>query len=347
MQLHSILRVLILLLLLCNINCYGGVGKVTEEKGSSEIVRNKSKIDAKMNTGIESMDNVQTANGIVGITFEDDTKVRVTEHSKLIIDDFVYDPKSKGAGKLAMRVALGTVRYASGSIAKENNKNVDIKTPTATIAVRGTAFTMTVDEVGQSMIILLPNLDGTVGEIEVKTMAGNVILNQAFQATLATNSEIKPLKPVLLSLNESAIDNMLIVKPPKEILNKIIEESAKNGDALMFTDLDKNLLDVKIFVDTLKFDELNVNMLDVDYLTNALDNLVLNAFQVGYSPITQLYIFDKGPNWQIERHVKQDSVILINKEKGYDITLIQDGTLLNIRNQESVSNKITIKQSSK
>ena len=342
---HLILRVLTLLLLLFSINCYGGVGKVTEEKGSSEIIRNKSKIDAKINTGIESMDNVQTANGVIGITFEDDTKVRVTEHSKLIIDDFVYDPKSKGAGKLAMRVALGTVRYASGSIAKENNKNVDIKTPTATIAVRGTAFTMTVDEVGQSMIILLPNVDGSVGEIEVKTSAGNVILNQAFQATLATNSEIKPLKPILLSLNESAIDNMLIVKPPKEILTRVMEESAKSGDALFFNDLDKNLLDVKIFVDSLKFDELNVNMLDVDYLTNALDNLVLNAFQVGYSSITQLYVFDKSDVWQIERHVNQNAVMRISKEKGYDITLIQDGTVLNIKNKDDATNKIYIKQS--
>ena len=162
------LRVIILLLLSFSINCFASIGKITEEKGSSEIVRNKSRLDAKLNVGIESMDNVLTANGIVGITFEDETKVRVTQHSKLIIDDFVYDPKSKGAGKLAMKVALGTVRYASGSIAKENNKNVDIKTPTATVAVRGTAFSMTVDEVGSSTIVLLPNQDGSVGEIEVK-----------------------------------------------------------------------------------------------------------------------------------------------------------------------------------
>ena len=87
------LRVIILLLLSFSINCFAAIGKITEEKGSSEIVRNKSKLDAKLNVGIESMDNVQTANGVVGITFEDETKVRVTQHSKLVIDDFVYDPK--------------------------------------------------------------------------------------------------------------------------------------------------------------------------------------------------------------------------------------------------------------
>ena len=214
-------QVIILLLLSFSINCFASIGKITEEKGSSEIVRNKSKLDAKLNVGIESMDNVQTANGIVGITFEDETKVRVTQHSKLIIDDFVYDPKSKGAGKLAMKVALGTVRYASGSIAKENNKNVDIKTPTATVAVRGTAFSMTVDEVGSSTIVLLPNQDGTVGEIEVRTAMGSVVLNRAFQATVASMAEVKPLRPVILNLTESLIDNMMIVKPPKEILKAI------------------------------------------------------------------------------------------------------------------------------
>jgi len=341
------LQVLAPLLLLFSINCYGAIGKVTEEKGNAEIVRQKSKVEAKINSGVESNDTVQTVNGVVGITFEDDTKVRVTEHSKLVIDDFVYDPKSKGAGKLAMKVALGTVRYASGSIAKDNAKNVAINTPTATIAVRGTAFTMTVDEIGQSMIILLPNLDGTVGEIEVRTAMGSVVLNQAFQATMTTNSEIKPLKPALLNLSESAIDNMLIVKPPKEILKQVMEENAKAFDPLAYTELDRNALDIKVFVDALKYDELNINELDTNYLTNALDTLIMNAFQVGYNALTQLYVFDRSSYWQIDRHVRQDFTMLINKDRGYDITLIQDGTTLLIKNMDNTNNKTIIKQGSK
>jgi hypothetical protein len=338
------LQVLALLLLSFSINCYGGIGKVTEEKGNAEIVRQKSKLGAKINSGIESNDIVQTVNGVVGITFEDDTKVRVTEHSKLVIDDFVYDPKSKGAGKLAMKVALGTVRYASGSIAKDNVKNVAINTPTATIAVRGTAFTMTVDEIGQSLIVLLPNVDGSVGEIEVRTSMGSVVLNQAFQATVTTGAEIKPLKPTLLNLSESAIDNMLIVKPPKEILKQMIEENSKTFDALAFNELDRNALDIKVFVDSLKYDELNINELDTNYLTNALDTLTMNAFQVGYNALTQLYVFDRNSYWQLSRHVRQDFTMLINKDRGYDITLTQDGTILSIKNTDNTTNKTIIKQ---
>ena len=122
----------------------------------------------------------------------------VSPHSSLVIDEFIYDPNSRSGSKLVMNVALGTVRYASGNIAKLNRQNVDIRTPTARIGVRGTAFSMTVDEIGKSLVILLPNADGTVGEIEVESGAGIVILRQAFQATTVGVSEAKPSKPVIL-----------------------------------------------------------------------------------------------------------------------------------------------------
>jgi hypothetical protein len=341
------LPALILSLILLSTNVEAGIGKVTEGKGKAEIVRQKDRMDASLNSGVNSMDTVQTGNGVVGITFVDDTKVRVTEHSRLVIDDFVYDPKSKGAGKLAMKVALGTVRYASGAVAKDNSKNVDIKTPTATIAVRGTAFTMTVDEIGKSMVVLLPNVDGSVGEIEVMTSVGSVILNQAFQATVVSSSEVKPMAPVILNLNESSINNMMIVSPPKEVLKKIREEIAEKSDPLAFLELDRNDLDVKVWQDELAFNELNIDALNTNYLTNELDTLIMNAFRVGYSPVTQLYVIDKGESWQLDRHVKQSATILINKERGYDITLIQDGIVLMILNQDNSTNKTTIIQKSK
>lgn len=294
------------------------------------------------------MDTVQTGAGVVGIAFDDNTKVRVTENSKLVIDDFVYDPKNKSAGKLALKVAVGTVRYASGNIAHENSKNVAINTPTATVAVRGTAFSMTVDEVGQSLIILLPNKDGTVGMIDVMTAMGTVTLNQAFQATMTTSSEVKPMKPVLLSLNESMIDNMLIVKPPKEILQKLQEEINNSGSALDFNALDQNALNVVVFKDAWAgYDELNINDLDISYLTNALDNMMTASFQVGYSSITQTYVFDKNTYWQVTRNTSQKATLLIAKDRGYNMTIIQDGATIQMQNQDQTTNTVYIKQVTK
>lgn len=294
------------------------------------------------------MDTVKTGNGVVGITFEDNTKVRVTENSKLVIDDFVYDPKSKGAGKLAMKVAMGTVRYASGNIAHENNKNVAINTPTATVAVRGTAFTMTVDEVGQSLIILLPNKDGTVGAIEVSTSMGTVMLNKAFQATFTTSSEVKPAKPAILNLSESAIDNMLIVKPPKEIIKQLQEQTNSSGSALDFNGLEQNALDMVVFKDTWAgYNELDINALDIDLLTNALDNMLLAAFTVGYNAMTQVYVFDKGTYWQVQRSVGQNAVMKLSKDRGYDITLIQNNTVVQMQTADQTTNSVYIKQVTK
>lgn len=294
------------------------------------------------------MDVVQTGNGVVGINFEDNTKVRVTENSKLVIDDFVYDPNKKGAGKLALKVASGTVRYASGSIAHDNSKNVAVSTPTATIAVRGTAFTMTVDEIGQSLIILLPNKDGSVGVIDVSTAMGTVTLNQAFQATLTTSAEVKPAKPVLLALNESMIDNMLIVKPPKEIIRQQQEQINNSGSALVFTGLDQNALNVPVWKDAWAgFNELGINELDISYLNNALDNILMSNFQVGYNGLTQVYIFDKNTYWQVTRSVSQKATILINKDRGYAVTLIQDGSTVQLQNQDQTTNNIFIKQVAK
>ena len=342
------LRAILLLSTLLSINCWASIGAVSELKGNASITRDKSSIDVKQKTSVNSMDIVQTGAGVVGIDFDDDTKVRVTENSKLIIDDFVYDTQKKGTGKLALKIAMGTVRYASGNIAHENNKNVAVNTPTATIAVRGTAFTMTVDEIGQSLIVLLPNKDGSVGEIEVSTAMGSVVLNQAFQATMTSSGEVKPLKPVLLLLNESMIDNMLIVKPPKEIIRKQQEEANKSGAALVFTGLDQNALNIPVFKDPWAgFNELSMNDLDIAYLTNALDNVMLANFQVGYNAITQTYIFDKNTYWQITRNSIERATVLINKDRGYNVILNQDGTVVQLQNQDMTTNNIFIKQVNK
>jgi hypothetical protein len=259
------------------------VGSITEQSGTTaEIVRNKNKLIANKGTGVEMNDAVTTAKTKLGITFQDNTRVQVNEQSRLVIDDFVYDPKNSDAGKLGMKVALGTVRYASGQIAKNNPQKVAIKTPTATIAVRGTDFTMTVDEVGKSLIILLPSCppnfkredECIVGEIEVSTDIGAVILNQAFQATVVNSASQLPSDPKLIDINENSINNNLIISPPTAVANDMRSvrqaETNDNGlskDFLEYRELTKNQLEDNL----LKEVNMDTVALDRDYLDNMLD----------------------------------------------------------------------------
>ena len=87
------------------------IGSVTELNGIGRIVRDKP-YDAALSFDIESYDNVETSNGRIGITFLNDTRVRLTEHSQLVIDEFIYDPSAPSTSKLVMNIAAGTVRYA-------------------------------------------------------------------------------------------------------------------------------------------------------------------------------------------------------------------------------------------
>ncbi len=202
-------------------NVYGAVGKLTEVTGPTQVSRASTKLDGKVDVGIEIDDTIETLKSRVGITFEDGTRVQCTEFSKLVIDTFVYDPSS-GKGKLAMKATMGTVRYASGLIAKNNKEEVKVKTPTASISVRGTDFSMTVDELGRSLVILLPSQPqfgpSVVGQITVSNGLGTVVLTKAYQATFIASSSVVPSSPVILNFDdESKVNNMLLIDTPKNV----------------------------------------------------------------------------------------------------------------------------------
>jgi hypothetical protein len=73
----------------------------------------------------------------------------------------------------------------------------------------------------------------------------------------------------------------------------------------------------------------------------------MNTFKVGFNAATQVYVIDKGDKWQIDRQITQAATILINKERGYEIILIQDRSTVTVKNQDDVTNRIYIKQVSK
>ena len=79
------------LLLLFSFNVYADIGSVIDVKGTNcNIERNKQKISGDKGALIESMDTYITGGCVANITFKDYTKVKVSENSRLLIDDFVF-----------------------------------------------------------------------------------------------------------------------------------------------------------------------------------------------------------------------------------------------------------------
>lgn len=240
------MKYLFVILCLLTSTSWAQIGTVSENKGSGcQIVRGKQNLSGTKGSSVESMDTYVTTNCSSKITFKDDTKVNITENSRLLIDDFVFDAKKSDSGKLALKVAMGTVRYASGQIAKTNSQNVDIKTPTATIAVRGTDFNMTVDEAGQSLVILVPSCKDEkdvkkyeleenkckVGAISVTTLAGTVQLDKAFEATYVMSVSQPPTPPTVINTVEGKIGNNLIISKPQEVV-RAMRDAGKSKQEL-------------------------------------------------------------------------------------------------------------------
>lgn len=221
----QVTKLLAFLLLIASTPVYANIGSITEARGAGTIKRAAATTPAARGSSIRKNDTVSTnSQGRFKIVFADNTNVNITENSRLVIDDFVYDGNNRSSGRIGLRVALGTTRYTSGNIAKGNPRGVGVRTPTATIAVRGTDFVMSVDEAGRSTVVLVPecyddkditkiNFECPAGEIDVITAAGVVTLSQPFQATLVENGYSPPAPPVIINPAMKGMDNSIQVAP--------------------------------------------------------------------------------------------------------------------------------------
>jgi len=335
------------------------IGTVTELDGDGQILRDKNAIGGSVGTGIEQMDEAVTNKGKMRIDFVDDTRLDVVDHSRVVIDEFIYDPAT-GTGKLDMRATLGAVRYASGQIAKNSRQQVRLRTPTATISVRGTDFSMIINEIGESYVTLLPSceydgvgnaLNCITGEILVENDAGFVIMNKPFQMTRVKTLWQKPTKPIIVDLTEPQITGMLIVRrtdPIDEAVEKDVLEKRKtdilNFDFLEFDELEKDEL-----VDSIKdiwvteldkgadyyLRELLLNM--IDELNKALMALFKDqlekeneAFfaekQLGYDEETGFFLDYEDPMWHVKRQdVSTENTLdlRLNGNYGYKLNVEQ------------------------
>ena len=340
------------------------IGDISELNGSAQIVRDKP-YEADLKFAIQSNDEAITRDGRMAITFLDDSKVKLTEHSKLVINEYIYDP-DPSKSKMALTFGLGTARFISSNLNKINKRNIKLSTPTADIAIRGTDFTATVDELGRSLIILLPDPFGlSSGEIEVVTAMGTVLLNKPYQATTVSVYESAPSKPVILDLTLDMIDNMLIVTPPEKEKLSTEESTATQSDSVLdFNDLDIDYLAEDFLEgDDLEFTELDINYLDVNYLEdllNVLDALAIaeeedqlvqatstqiSGTSLGRDPETQITTIIAGEVISLRRQVNESVRVDLDSGNSYTVIFIQDGVSNVIKINGGGESVITITQS--
>jgi hypothetical protein len=342
------------------------IGEISELRGIGEITRQNTSdsLVAELESDIYSFDDVRTGNGRMAIQFLDSSILKLTEHSKVVIDNYIYDPDPSKT-KLALNMASGTARFITGKLGGINKNNIRIRTPSASIAIRGTDFTTTVDELGRSLIILLPNPDGTSsGEIAVETWSGTEILNEPFQATMVSTFESRPTKAVVLgNITLGLIDNMLIINKPPAIVQAVEEQSGEVKTELdkdFFEDapdLDKDFLEVEEEISRLDIDLLSFDFL-VDLLAiveagskkkntsgGELEGVELTGIIPRYDPTYQTYTFVDGAYLYLVHQGTNTFDIALDKYAAAYLNIDTAGIVMEIEVNGAGDNTIIIFQS--
>ena len=148
------------------------------------------------------------ADGSVGVLLADETTFSLGESGSIVMDELIYDPALE-TGAATINLVKGVFTFVSGQISKTGTEAMVVKTPVATIGIRGTSGGIEVEPPapggpapGQpgapepSMtVVLTPDPDGSVGEMAISNGGGTQVLNQPFQGTSVASFNAAPQAP--------------------------------------------------------------------------------------------------------------------------------------------------------
>lgn len=142
--------------------------------------------------------------GGLQILLLDGTALSMGPNSSVVIDEFVFNP-AEGTGKLAASIASGTLRVISGRLGRQENEPIVIKTPVATVGVRGTISIFANTPQGWLIALLGVGPDNSINRpgsyLVVQTSTGLQLLRMGWGCTIAPASAVcnaRPLTPELL-----------------------------------------------------------------------------------------------------------------------------------------------------
>jgi hypothetical protein len=122
-----------------------GAGRIKTVSGSAFIVRDRALIPAQPGQVVYEADAIRTgADGSVGVTLTDDTRLALGPSSEMRLERFVYAPGTGSFG-LVVNFVRGVTAYVSGRMAKLAPDAIRLETPAAIVGVRGTTLGIRVE----------------------------------------------------------------------------------------------------------------------------------------------------------------------------------------------------------
>jgi hypothetical protein len=148
------------------------IGTVAECRGEVFIITpGGHKLPLQFGTPIPLNAHVTTGSDAhFKVILLDETVFTLGPSSDMVLDEFVYDPKTS-AGKITASLATGTFRFVTGKVAHRDTDNMKLKVPVGSLGFRGTDVETEVSPDGSGSVKLF---SGQVEINEYKT--GNLLV---------------------------------------------------------------------------------------------------------------------------------------------------------------------------
>ena len=120
-------------------------GRIKTVSGSAFIVRQNETIPARAGEEVFASDALRTAaDGTVGVTLKDDTRISLGPSSEVRLERYVFAPGEGGLG-MVLNFVRGVAVYVSGRMAKLAPDSIRLEAPSAIVGVRGTTVAVSVE----------------------------------------------------------------------------------------------------------------------------------------------------------------------------------------------------------
>ena len=121
-------------------------GRIKTVTGSAFIVRGRAVTPAQPGQLVYEADALRTgADGSIGVTLKDDTRLALGPGSEVRLERFAYAPGTAGVG-MVLKFVRGVTTYVSGRLAKLAPDSIRLETPSAIVGVRGTTVAIHVEQ---------------------------------------------------------------------------------------------------------------------------------------------------------------------------------------------------------
>ena len=122
----------------------------------------------------------------------DQSTFTVGEDSEVVMDTFVFDPKTND-GKIVASVKQGSLKVISGLISKKNPDRLTVKVPEGTLGSRGTEFQTMVSKGKTDTLLIGPGKNNTLGmrpgAVLVGNSLGQTLLDNPYSMTSMTKNK--------------------------------------------------------------------------------------------------------------------------------------------------------------